>query len=231
MLLLRAGAEVAARERRRVVEGLVRTLTQCRRLLDDARGVEALLHAQHRLLRRFKQRIQPRDTRHRQDDVAILASDIDVLGNIVRDIPDEARNGIVQSLVHFILPVITSGAQSPPWPVTEPTVWTVLRVSSITVYCFVPRDANCHNATSLSIHAPAEGAPAARRRELTKVKMRNPAGREAGELAFAEGARPPGPPIYAEAAPVPRASLNRAPNRRPRWNAPSLPPESGIREG
>ena len=54
----------------------------------------------HLLLGRLQQRIEPPDHCHRQDDIAIFPSDVDIPQNVVGDPPNEADNLPVLTLIH-----------------------------------------------------------------------------------------------------------------------------------
>ncbi len=89
LLLAGAGLEVAQRELRGVVERLARRLPERPVLVDDARLVERGLHGEHGLLGRLEQGVEAPQHRHGQDDVAVLAADIQVAQHVVGDAPDE----------------------------------------------------------------------------------------------------------------------------------------------
>ena len=89
-----AGAQVAQRELRGVVEGLPRRLPQGRVLLDDAVLVEHGLHLEHALLAVLQDRVQPAQHGHRQDDVAVLAAHVEVAQDVVGDAPDVVRDPV-----------------------------------------------------------------------------------------------------------------------------------------
>ena len=89
-----AGPQVAQGELRGVVEGLSRGLPQGRVLLDDARLVEHCLHLEHVLLAVLQHRVQSAQHGHRQDDVAVLAADVEVAQDIVGDAPDVVRDPV-----------------------------------------------------------------------------------------------------------------------------------------
>ena len=88
LLAARPGAQVAQGELRGVVEGLSRRLPQGRLLLDDAGLVEHGLHLEHLLLAVLQHSVQPAQHDHRQDDVAVLAADVEVAEDVVGDAPD-----------------------------------------------------------------------------------------------------------------------------------------------
>ena len=92
LLLLAARGQVAEPEGGRVVEGLAGRLAQGLVLVRYAGGVHLLLHAEHRFLCRFQNCVKAADDCHGQDDVAVLASHIDVPQHVVRDTPYEAAD-------------------------------------------------------------------------------------------------------------------------------------------
>ncbi|EXI65746.1 MAG: hypothetical protein AW08_02958 [Candidatus Accumulibacter adjunctus] len=94
LLLAGAGLEVAQREPGRVVEGLAGRLAQRLVLIGDRRPVERGLHVEHRLLGGFEDGVEPAKHRHRQDDVAVLAADVEVPQNVVGNAPDEVGNPV-----------------------------------------------------------------------------------------------------------------------------------------
>ena len=91
-LLLADRGQVTEPEGGRVVEGLAGCLTQGLVLVGDTGGVHLLLHAEHRFLCRFQNCVKAADDCHGQDDVAVLAPDIDIAQNVVRDAPYEAAD-------------------------------------------------------------------------------------------------------------------------------------------
>jgi hypothetical protein len=60
--------------------------------MDDARRIERGLHVKHGLFGRLEDRVEAAENCHRQDDVAILAADVEVPENVVRNAPDEIRD-------------------------------------------------------------------------------------------------------------------------------------------
>ena len=92
LLLPAAGGQVAESERGRVVEGFTGCLTESSVLVCHARAVQLSLHTENRVLRRLQDGIQAADDGHGQNDVAVLAPDIDIAQHIVRDAPYEAAN-------------------------------------------------------------------------------------------------------------------------------------------
>ena len=105
--------QVAQRERRGVVERLPGGLAERRVLIGDAGLVERRLHVEHGLLGRLQHGVQPAQDGHRQDDVAVLAADVDVAQHVVGDAPDEADDLVVCSLVHAIVPDVSINRPSP----------------------------------------------------------------------------------------------------------------------
>ena len=82
------GAEVVEGELRRVVERLAGRLPERSLLLDDAQLVEPSLHVEDGLLGGLEHRVEAPQDGHGQDDVAVLAADVDIAEDIVRDAPD-----------------------------------------------------------------------------------------------------------------------------------------------
>ena len=91
-LLLADRSQVAEPEGGCVIEGLAGRLAQRLVLVGDTGGVHLLLHAEHRFLCRFQNCVKAADDRHGQDDVAVLATHIDVPQHVVRDAPYEAAD-------------------------------------------------------------------------------------------------------------------------------------------
>ncbi len=100
LLLAGAGLEVTQRELRGVVERLPGGLAQRRVLMDDLRRVERGLHVEHGLLGRLEHRVEPAQDGHRQDDVAVLAADVEIPQHVVGDAPDEVRDPVELALFH-----------------------------------------------------------------------------------------------------------------------------------
>ena len=96
-----AGSEVAQGELRGVVEGLSRRLPEGRVLLDDAGLVEHRLHLEHVRLAVHQHRVQPAQHRHRQDDVPVLAADVEVSEDVVGDPPDVGRDPVQVAVTHM----------------------------------------------------------------------------------------------------------------------------------
>ena len=94
LLLARTGAKVAQGELRDVVEGVPRGLPERRVLLDDALLVEVGLQVEHCLLVRLQNRVQPPQDHHGENDIPILAADIEIAKNIVGDSPDEVGDPV-----------------------------------------------------------------------------------------------------------------------------------------
>ena len=88
LLAAGAGAEVVEGELRGVVEGLAGRLAERFLLLDDPLLVEPGLHVEDGLLGGFEDRVEAAENGHGEDDVAVLAADVDVAEDIVRDAPD-----------------------------------------------------------------------------------------------------------------------------------------------
>ena len=88
LLLAGPRLQVVQGELRGVVERLARRIPQRFFLLDDPLLVEPGLHAQDSLLRGFQHRVEAAQHGHGQDDVAVLAADVDVAEHVVRDAPD-----------------------------------------------------------------------------------------------------------------------------------------------
>ena len=101
LLPARAGPEVAQGELRGVVEGLSRRLPEGRVLLDDAGLVEHRLHLEHVRLAIHQHRVQPAQHRHRQDDVPVLAADVEVSEDVVGDPPDIVRDPVQVAVTHM----------------------------------------------------------------------------------------------------------------------------------
>ena len=89
---MRKGGEVAEAEGRGVVEGLAGGAAQRGVLVRHAGGVELGLHAEHVFLGRLQDGVEAAYDRHGQDDVAVLAADIDIAQHVVRYAPYEAAD-------------------------------------------------------------------------------------------------------------------------------------------
>ena len=100
LLAAGAGAQVAQGELRGVVEGLSRRLPQGRLLLDDAGLIEHGLHLEHVLLAVLQYRVQPAQDGHREDDVAVLAADVQVAEDVIGDAPDVVRDPVQVGVAH-----------------------------------------------------------------------------------------------------------------------------------
>ena len=92
LLAVRAVSEVPQGELGGVVEGLARSLAKRRVLLDHPCGVECRLHVEDSLLRIFKDRIEPSKHGHGQNDVPVLATDVEISEDVVGDPPDVVRD-------------------------------------------------------------------------------------------------------------------------------------------
>jgi hypothetical protein len=88
-------------EGRGVVEGLAGGLPERLVLVDDLRLVEGYLQVQDGLFGRLQDRVEAPQDRHRQDDVAVLAPDVQIAEHIVRDPPDEIGDPGQRRLVHL----------------------------------------------------------------------------------------------------------------------------------
>ena len=88
LLAAGAGAEVVEGELRGVVERLAGRLAERCFLLDDFLLVEPGLHVEDRLLGGFEDSVEAPEHGHGEDDIAVLAADVDVAEDIVRDAPD-----------------------------------------------------------------------------------------------------------------------------------------------
>ena len=88
LLAAGSGPEVFQGELRGVVELLAGRRLQGLNLLDETLLVEPSLHFQNRLLGGFKHRVEAPQHGHGEDDVTVLAADVDVAEDVVRDAPD-----------------------------------------------------------------------------------------------------------------------------------------------
>ena len=59
-----------------------------------------LLHVQHGLLGRLQHGIEAADDDHRQDDIAVLAADVDIAQDVIGDAPDEIGDPVQLALIH-----------------------------------------------------------------------------------------------------------------------------------
>ncbi len=94
LLLARARAQVAEREPRGVVEGLSGCVSEGLVLVGHALPVEERLHVEHVLFRWLENSVQTTENSHGQDDVAVLAADIEIPEHVVGDAPDEVGDPI-----------------------------------------------------------------------------------------------------------------------------------------
>ena len=101
LLLARAGPEVAQRELARCCR------TPGRRPARSAWSwlvMPALssdrLHVEHGLLGRLEHGVEAAQDGHRQDDVAVLAADVEVAQDVVGDAPDEVRDPVQITVAH-----------------------------------------------------------------------------------------------------------------------------------
>ena len=90
----RPGSQVTQGELRRVVERLPRRRPQGVVLLDHAGLVEHRLHVEHRLLGVLQHRVEPAQHGHREDDVTVLAADVQIAQDVVGNAPDVARDPV-----------------------------------------------------------------------------------------------------------------------------------------
>ena len=88
LLAAGTGAEVVEGELRGVVERLAGRLAERFLLLDDPLLVEPGLHVEDGLLSGFEDCVEAPQDGHGEDDVAVLAADVDIAEDIVRDAPD-----------------------------------------------------------------------------------------------------------------------------------------------
>jgi hypothetical protein len=91
---LRGRAQVTKCKWRSVVESLTRCLPQCSILIGDFGIVKRLLHVQYCLLCWFENGVKAADNDHGQNNVPILATNIDISENVVGNAPDEIRNPV-----------------------------------------------------------------------------------------------------------------------------------------
>jgi hypothetical protein len=96
-----ARLEVAQRELGCVVEGLAGCLAQGLVLIGDSRLVERGLHVEHGLLCGFEDGIEATEHRHRKDDIAVLAADVEVPQDVVGDAPVEVGDPVELGRFHF----------------------------------------------------------------------------------------------------------------------------------
>ena len=92
LLLPAAMNQIPKPKGRCVVEGFARRLTQGRILIRNTSGVQLLLHRANRLLRRFQHRIEPTDHDHGQNNVAVLATYVDIAQYVVGNAPNEVAD-------------------------------------------------------------------------------------------------------------------------------------------
>ena len=83
-----AGAEVLQGELGGVVEGLAGRVSERLFLFDDPLLVKPCLRVEDGLLGGFEDGVEAAEDGHGEDDVAVLAADVDVAEDIVRDAPD-----------------------------------------------------------------------------------------------------------------------------------------------
>ena len=128
LLAAGAGAEVVEGELRGVVEGLASRLAERFLLLDDSLLVEPGLHVQDGLLGGFEDRVEAPQDGHGEDDVAVLAADVDVAEDIVRDAPDVVGDpvevggghGVGGGVVVGVVPVVAERQYCDMWPRARP---------------------------------------------------------------------------------------------------------------
>jgi nitric oxide synthase oxygenase domain/subunit len=100
LLLARAGAKVAERELRRVVEGLAGRLAKRLILVGDARLVQRGLHVEDGLLSRLQHRIEAAQYHHRQDHITVFAPHIKIPQDVIRDAPDKVCDPVQITVTH-----------------------------------------------------------------------------------------------------------------------------------
>ena len=105
LLLAGAGLEVAQRELGRVVERLSGRLPKGLILVGNLGRVERLLHLEHSLFGRLEDGVEPAQNGHRQDDVPILSTNVQVSKDIVGDAPDEVGDLVQLTLFHHPPPI------------------------------------------------------------------------------------------------------------------------------
>ncbi len=98
------GAQVAQGEWRGVVEGLTGGGAQGGLRIGDARVVHLLLHALHGRFRRLQHGVEAADNGHGQDDVAVLAADVDVAQNVIGNAPDKVSDPVELGRIHPFAP-------------------------------------------------------------------------------------------------------------------------------
>lgn len=74
------------------MEGLAGFLAKRGILVDNAGGVERVLHPEHVAFGGFEHGVEAAEDRHGQDDVAVLAANVEVAEHVVGDAPDEVRD-------------------------------------------------------------------------------------------------------------------------------------------
>ena len=103
-------SEVPKPKRGGVVEGFACGTSQGRVLIRDAGFVQVLLHSEHSVFGRFQYRIQSADNGHGQDDVPVLAADVDIPQHVIGDAPNETTNiEYAQAMLLLTLPYLRYG--------------------------------------------------------------------------------------------------------------------------
>ena len=100
LLPVGASTKVAQGELRGVVEGLARGLLESGVLVIHAELIEVRAHVEDVPVAFLKHGIQPPQDDHRQDDVAVLAADVDVTEDLVGDPPDVIRDPVQVAVGH-----------------------------------------------------------------------------------------------------------------------------------
>ena len=128
LLAAGAGTEVVEGELRGVVERLAGRLTERFLLLDDPLLVEPGLHVEDGPLGGFEDGVEAAQNGHGEDDVAVLAADVDVAEDIVGDAPDVVGDpvevggghGVGGGVVVGVVPVVAERQYCDMWPRARP---------------------------------------------------------------------------------------------------------------
>jgi hypothetical protein len=100
LLLASTGLEIAQGELRGIVESLARSLPKSLVLIGDLGLVERRPHIEHSLLGRLEHGVEAAQDGHGQDHVTVLATDVEIAEDVVRNPPDEIRDPVEVAVAH-----------------------------------------------------------------------------------------------------------------------------------
>src|SRR5918999_1677006 len=102
LLLFGSGFEVAECEWRGIVESLSRGITKGHVLVDVAYLVKLLFLREDCFFSRLQHSVETTDDGHRQNNVTVLATNIDIAQDVIGDAPDKIGDPIELCTIHWI---------------------------------------------------------------------------------------------------------------------------------